>query len=130
MTVSKVLWFSRHEMTDAQFLALTNKLGNIAVTQVNASPANVHVPFTGDVNGVSTDIESVKSMIRDFDVLAIVAPIGLQQQFLSIAGEKPVIVAQNTRILEKDKDGGEDKVVFTFGGWKRIMKIDIIMTDF
>lgn len=51
-----------------------------------------------------------------------VAPIGLQEQFLKVAGERPVIISSVIRELVKDPDGGEDKVNFIFDGWKQLFQ--------
>lgn len=68
----KVLWFSRHKMTEPQLAAL----GNVEIVQIDRS------------------IESASELqeeINDCDIIAIVAPIGLQAQFLRVAGDKPVL---------------------------------------
>lgn len=107
----KVLWFSRHEMTEDQREAL----GNAEIRQVNRSIQSAY---------------ELAEEIQGADIIAIVAPIGLQQQFLKLAGEKPVIMAVNDRILIPQEDGSEDKVAFKFVKWERLLKIDIIKEDF
>lgn len=128
--MTKVLWFSRHTMTEEQKKALTDKLGQIQMMQVNGSPANVHVPFEGEVDGIAGLQPAVKELCQNCDVLAIVAPIGLQEQFLKISGGKPVIIAQTKRQIIKGENGTEDKVNFVFDGWKQLKKIEIVMEDF
>lgn len=115
---SKVLWFSRHQMTDSQ----KEIFSNCEITTISGSPANVHVEFEGSVNGVDTKLLPLKEIVKDFDIIAIVLPIHLEQQVLGIAGNKPVIKAMTKRELIK--------VVFNFDGWKRIIKIEVIMEDF
>lgn len=83
--MKKVLWFSRHTMTDQQAAALGE---NVEVTQVNGDMPNVHVPFEAKVNG-EDNVVVFKDFAKGFDILAIVAPVGLQQQVLSIAGINP-----------------------------------------
>lgn len=120
----KVLWFSRHDMTDAQ----REMFQWCQVTKVDGSPANVHVPFEATVDNAAekTQLPAMKDYIQEFDVLAIVAPIGLQQQFLQIAGGRPVVYAKTRReVLE----GGE-KVVFNFDGWERLIKIEVATEKF
>lgn len=107
----KVLWFSRHKMTEPQLAAL----GNIEIVQIDRS------------------IESASELqeeINDCDIIAIVAPIGLQAQFLKVAGDKPVIVALNNRVLVPQEDGAEAKAVFNFVKWERLVKIDVVKEDF
>lgn len=52
-------------------------------------------------------------------------PIGLLQQILPFAGERPVIQALNKRLF----NGGE-KVTFAFEKWQRVKKIEIELEDF
>lgn len=111
----KVLWFSRHTMTDAQHEALVKKLGEIEIAQVNKTVNSAY---------------ELKEEIDAADVVAIVAPINLQQQFLKLAGDKPVIIAETKRELVKDENGGEDKVNFVFNGWTRLVKIEVITEAF
>lgn len=106
----KVLWFSRHKMTEPQLRAL----GNVEVTQIDKS--------------VETAYE-LKAEIQEHDIIAIVAPIGLQAQFLKIAGDKPVIIALNDRVLVP-QDNGESVAQFNFIKWERLLKIDIVKEDF
>ena len=107
----KVMWFSRHEMSAEQKNDLVRIFGDVAVTQVNKT--------------VNTAFE-LKEEIEAADVVAIVAPINLQQQFLKLAGTRPVITATSERILVKQEDGSEDKVVFQFKNWLKLMKIEVV----
>lgn len=107
----KVLWFSRHEMTEKQRKAL----GNCEIMQVNKTINSAY---------------ELKDEIDACDIIAIVAPINLQQQFLQLAGEKPVIMAVNNRILVSQEDGTEDKVSFQFVKWERLIEIKIVKEDF
>lgn len=106
-----VMWFSRHEMTTEQRVAL----GDVEIRQVNRS-----------INHVS----EIADEIEGCDILAIVAPINLQQQFLKIANGRPVIMAVNDRVLVPDENGGEDKVVFRFMKWEQLIDIKIEKRDF
>lgn len=111
----KVLWFSRHTMTDAQQEALVKKFGEIEIAQVNKTVNSAY---------------ELKEEIDAADVVAIVAPINLQQQFLKLADDKPVIIAETKRELVKSEDGTEDKVNFIFNGWTRLVKIEVITESF
>ena len=120
----KVLWFSRHKMTREQeqalFLGIAKHFNNdlqetgIIITQISET-----------INNVS-EIQDLDG----YDVYAIVAPIALQQQFLRVAGEKPVIMAKSNRVITKNPEGGEDKISFIFDKWERIKKIEVIIEDF
>ena len=91
----KVLWFSRHTMTDIQndamFIGIARHFQNdlqettVIITQVSET-----------INSIS-EIDD----IGGYDVYAIVAPISLQQQFLIVAVDKPVIIAKYERIIAK-----------------------------
>lgn len=109
---TKVLWFSRHTMTEDQMKALGTA---IQVEQVNKS--------------INSAYELQEEIERN-DVIAIVAPINLQAQFLKLAGDKPVIMAVNDRVLVPNPKGGEDKAVFRFVKWERLLKIDIVKEDY
>ena len=111
----KVLWVSRHNMTPEQLGALEKKLGPVEIRQVDRT--------------LSSAFE-LKDEVEDSDVIAIVAPVNLQQQFLRIAGDKPVIMAKSERIIENDPEGGESKVVFKFLKWERLVKIEVVLEDF
>jgi hypothetical protein len=129
--MKKILWFSRHKMTPEQHQALVSKHGQIEVTQINGSPANVHVSFEGSVNGGEvSQLPPFKELAKDYDVLAVVLPINLQQQVLQVAENKPVIQALNNRNTVPDPNGGEAKVVFTFAKWQRIEKIEVVLSDY
>ena len=120
----KVLWFSRHTMTDAQHdaavIAIAKYFKNdlqetgIIITQISET-----------INNVS-EIQDLDG----YDVYAIVAPIALQQQFLRVAGEKPVIMAKSNRVITKNPEGGEDKISFVFDKWERIKRIEVVIEDF
>lgn len=113
--MTKILWFSRHTMTDEQLAVLTAKHGDVEVHKVDKT---IQSAFE-----LSDEVENA-------DVIAIVAPINIQAQFLKLAGDKPVIVAQTKRELVPSEDGSESKVVFNFDGWKRLEKIEVVMSDY
>lgn len=111
----KVLWFSRHQMSTEQLDALKSRLGEVELVQVDKTITNV---------------SEISEEMKDCDVLAIVAPIGLQQQFLRVSNGRPVIVAVSERVFTKDENGNESKVDFRFVKWERLVKIDVIKEDF
>ncbi len=130
MTTS-ILWFSRHSMTESQLAALSSKLGKITVTQVDGTMPNVHVPFKAKTNGgEEVEVPPFKELIKEFEVLAVVAPINLQQQILSVSGEKPVIIAQSNRVRVSTPEGEEPKFEFEFAGWHKLVKIEVITEEF
>ena len=103
--MKKILWFSRHKMTPEQKLAL----GDVEIMQIN---------------------KTINSAYDECDIIAIVAPINLQQQFLKLAEGKPVIMAVNDRVLIDQENGSESKVEFRFIKWERLLKIEVQKEDF
>lgn len=127
-----VLWFSRHPMTSEQFSALESKLGSITVTQVDGTMPSVHVPFLAKVNGKEEEQEvpPFKEQIKSYDVVAIVAPINLQQQVLSVAGDKPVIMAKSNRVRKEVPEGQPEEFQFIFDHWYKLVKIEVVTEEF
>ena len=111
---SDVLWFSRHDMTEEQIDALVDIYGPIQIHQINKTVKSA---------------SELENEIRVSDVVAVVAPIELQAEFLEIADGIPVISCRNKRILIQNKEGTETKVEFAFNGWYEIEKIDIVTRD-
>ena len=107
----KVLWFSRHEMTLEQRAAL----GDVEIIQINKTVQSAY---------------ELQDEINECDIIAIVAPINLQQQFIKLANGKPVIMAVNDRVLIKQADGTKDKAEFRFVKWEQLIRIDIVKEDF
>ena len=111
----KVLWFSRHVMKPEQSQALIDKLEGFELVQVDGTIPNAF---------------AIKEFIDECDVIAIVAPIHIQEQVLRIAGNKPVIMALSRRELVMDENGGESKAEFIFEKWERLKKIVVEKEDF
>ena len=107
-----ILWFSRHEMSDAQRAALGD---DVNIEQVNKTIASAY---------------ELQEEINRADVIAIVAPIHLQEQFLKLAGNKPVIMAVSERIIVPNEEGGEDKVEFKFVKWEQLDRIEVVKHDY
>lgn len=104
----KVLWFSRHPLSEEQRADLERVYGPVEVNQVNKT--------IQAAREIAADIEQS-------DVIAIVAPLPLQQQFLELAGEKPVVFCKNDRRIDPE-DG--TKVSFAHAGWFQIRKIEVV----
>jgi hypothetical protein len=105
--IRRVLWFSRHLMSDAQKQDL-EKIFNcdIDIKQVNKTIKHAY---------------ELKDDMEDCDIVAVVMPLNLQQQMLNVIGDKPMLISKNHRILETD---GNFK--FIHAGWERIRKIEIV----
>jgi len=117
-------------MTAPQIEALEAKLGVVQVEQVDGTMPNVHIPFQGKINGEDAEIPPFKELMQGFDVVAIVAPIQLQQQILSVAGETPVILAESKRERVSVPEGEEPQFQFVFKGWKRLLEVKVLTEDF
>lgn len=83
--MKKLLWFSRHPLNEDQLNDLRRIFGEITINQINKTVNNAY---------------EVQKEISESDIIAIVAPINLQEQFLKLAGEKPVISCRNKRIID------------------------------
>ena len=105
--MKRVLWFSRHEMSEEQLNDLVRIYGLVELTQINKTIKSAY---------------ELSDEIASHDVIAIVAPLPIQQQFLKLADDKPVIFCKNDRIVSED---GE-KVTFSHAGWFQIQKIEVI----
>ncbi len=106
----KIMWFSRHLMSDIQKADLIRIYGDVEIVQINKT------------------INSIKELgdISEYDIYAVVAPIGLQAEFLRASNGKPVIIAVSKRIIIKSEDGSEDKIQFAFDYWEQLDKIEVV----
>lgn len=105
---TNVMWFSRHPLSAAQTEDLIRIFGPVVVNQVNRT------------------ISAAKEILEDIqaaDVVAIVAPLPLQQEFLRLAGDRPVIFCKNERIVDP---ADNTKVAFAHAGWFRIKEIKVV----
>lgn len=126
----KILWFSRHKMSEPQFQDLKRIFGDVEITQVNGTAANVYAPFEGKVaepgEGIESDsillgeVKPLKDLIKDFDEVAAVLPIGLVQQILPFTKGR-LLTAITKRELSED-----GKATFVFDGWDEITEVKIV----
>ena len=114
----RILWFSRHDMTEAQREALDFLIDlgydDIVITQINKTISSAY---------------EIADEIENFDILAVVAPPALQQQFIKVAEGRPVITALNDRVLVPAEDG-EQKAEFHFVKWEWVGGIEVHKKDF
>lgn len=108
--MKRVLWLSRHEMTKEQL----DELGNVLVTQI---------PYR-----INSAYELVDE-INNADIIALVAPINLQEQFLKLAKGKPVIVPNGERYITRNANG-EDELQFKFNKWEQLHSITVEKSDY
>lgn len=130
--MTKILWFSRHSMSNAQLEDLQRVFGECEITQINGTAPNVHVPFesTPAEPGETIQfqllgtIKPLKELVAEFDEVCAVLPIGMLQQILPFCPSGRVIQAKNKRVLLED-----GKVQFIHDGWEQITKVEIIKSD-
>lgn len=108
--MKKILWLSKHDLTNDQIEDLKKIYGNIEITKVDMT-----------VNDGKTVVE----IGRNFDILAVVLPIHIQEQLLKLTN-KPVISCKNDRIPTGNKtDNGETEYKFKHNHWFQIKSIEI-----
>ena len=137
MSKVKVMWFSRHEMTDEQEDALVKSIhsrfgkdSHIVIKQVNGTAANVHVAFMAtnapeNTEGLLPKVHPpLKELVKEFDIVAAVLPINLQEQILPFMGDAPLLTASSERLMV---DG---KPTFVFQKWVRVIAVKIETRDY
>lgn len=102
--MKKILWLSRHQMTEEQINELIKIYGDVIIFNDSRQ-----------INNVEELLQDIESM----DVLAVVLPIEMVGELLKIT-DKPIIYAENKRVF--DENG---KVAFSFGGWRQYVRVDI-----
>lgn len=130
---TKILWFSRHAMTIGQLEDLRRVMGgDVHITQVSGSPANVHVPFEALIPELGETIADViltgeqpalKDLAKGFDEVAVVLPINMLQQLLPFSNGR-LLQAISKRILLD-----EGKVQFVHDKWQGVKEIRIVTED-
>jgi hypothetical protein len=107
--MKKMMWFSRHPLTDAQLADVQALFGPVEVNQIDRTIKSAY---------------EISSEIEQADLVAIVAPLNLQDQFLKLSGEKPVLICRNHRVVNPD-----GSVQFHHGGWSRLRKVEIVIDE-
>lgn len=116
--VTKVLWFSRHNMTDDQLADLKRIFGEIKINHVNAN---------------ASDVNDILEAGKDADVLAVVLPPALLAQLTNPRiNQKPVIrsianrEATGNMIINPATGKEEPEFKFVHAGWERVLKVEVI----
>lgn len=118
-TVKSILWFSRHNMTDAQVDDLKRIFGSdIAIHHVTANAASWK--------------DVVEAGAND-DVLAVVLPPALLADLTNPRNNnKPVIrsianrVTTGKQVVNPATGKLEDEFKFVHAGWERVLKIEVV----
>lgn len=114
----KVLWFSRHGMTEEQLADLRRIYGDVDVKQAN---------------GTASSWRDVAEAGADCDVLAVVLPPNLLADLVNPRNnQKPVIRAKANRVptgntvVNAATGKEETEYRFQHAGWERVIRIEIV----
>ena len=117
-TVKRILWFSRHNMTDAQISDLKRIFGEIEIHHVSAN---------------ASSFRDVLDAGKDDDVLAVVLPPALLADLTNPRNnQKPVIraianrVPTGKQVVNPATGKLEDEFKFVHAGWERVLKIEVV----
>lgn len=114
--MKRVLWISRHPMTQAQLTDLERAM---------SGPVRL-VAWTDTVENV----EDLLPALEEVDAAAAVLPTELLARLLELAGEKPVLLAQAGRIftgrwLTRPDGRRERETAYVHQGWKRLLELRV-----
>ena len=112
----RVLWVSRHSMTEDQRQDLERIMGG---------------PVELDTwSDTVQDVEELRPRLREADAVAAVLPTEKLADLLMIAGKRPVLQAESARVPTGRwtiQPGGavEREFAFIHQGWKQILEVRI-----
>ena len=110
--MKKVLWVSRHLMTEEQYSDLCRGLDDDVEL----------IHWQGTVG----DVKELCPALKEADAVAAVLPPELLGELLEIAEGRPVLRSINERSLTEPKDGTEPQVIFCHKCWEKVLKIEIV----
>ena len=117
-TAKRILWFSRHNMTDAQIDDLKRIFCEIEIHHVSAN---------------ASSFRDVLEAGKDDDVLAVVLPPALLADLTNPRNNtKPVIraianrVATGKQVVNPATGKLEDEFKFVHTGWERVLKVEVV----
>lgn len=114
--MKKVLWVSRHKMSPAQFSDLERAMGGAVEL----------VPWQNTVEQAA----QLAPALAEADAAAVVLPLELLAQLLSLAGEKPVLVAVSGReatgrLVPSSQGQLEPEYAFVHRGWRQVLRLEL-----
>lgn len=119
--MTKILWFSRHTMTDAQRSDLERIYGSIEVKVCDQTVASW---------------KEVAEAGANCDVLAVVLPPSILADLVNPRNNaKPVIRAKSNRVLTgltaPNPATGKEEAQYKFEhlGWEQVIKIEVVTKD-
>ena len=114
----KLLWFSRHSLTEDQFTDLNRIYGEVEVKHVNAT---------------ASTWKDVAEAGEDCDVLAVVLPPALLGDLTNPRNTaKPVIraianrVPTGNQVVNPATGKEEDEYRFEHAGWEKVLKVEVV----
>lgn len=113
----KVVWFSRHPMTELQ----SQDLKKVLVERFGIDADQTEVV---QIDRTVQSVREIEGDLADAAAIAIVAPLHLQIEFLRVAGQRPVLICRNHRI-----QAGEGQVQFVHAGWTRLLKVEVVTEE-
>jgi hypothetical protein len=140
------------EQEDALVKSIHTRFGedsHIVIKQVNGTAANVHVAFMATnepesqaptikelvergkldvVTGTKTlptAHKPLKELVKEFDIVAAVLPINLQEQILPFMGDAPLLTASSERVMNSN-----GKPTFVFQKWVQVLAVKIETQDY
>ena len=114
--MKRVLWVSRHQMTQEQRADLERVMGG-----------PVELVCWRDTVG---DARELAPALAAADAAAVVLPLELLGQLLPLAGEKPVLQAACARVptgrMVATPDGREEaEFAFVHQGWRQVIRLEL-----
>ena len=116
--ITRVLWFSRHNLTDDQLADLKRIFGEVAINHVTDNAATV---------------DDILEAGKEDDVLAVVLPPALLAQLTNPRiNQKPVIRAIANReatgnmVINPATGKEEPEFKFVHAGWEKVIKVEVI----
>ena len=114
--MKRVLWISRHEMTEFQLKDLARVLGD-----------EVELVTWKDT---VTDLAELMPELRRADAVAAVLPVRLLAELVAAAGKKPVFQSwaartPTGRMLELADGRREAEMQFRHLGWEQILRLEL-----
>ena len=115
-TGKRVLWISRHTMTREQLADLERIMGG--PVQLSLWPYTVR------------DVEKLRPLVNQSDVVAAVLPLEKLAQLLEIAGDRPVLQAKSGRVptgrwTMQPTGSMEQEFTFTHLGWQQLLEVRV-----
>ena len=114
--MKKVLWISRHQMTEEQFADLERVMNDNVKLDVYADSVK--------------NVGELKEPVKNCDAVAAVLPSDLMAGLWKMTGDKMLLEAVSARIptgrMTELSDGRREKeFAFKHIGWKQIVKYDV-----